>query len=135
MNIPETKTNMYKAKKGRSIIRSKYHNIIGISILSSIVLFIIIKIYSNERSISHFTQNNDITKLLIGLLLLYNIKNLSTSIIDNIIYPILKPFLPYLSCNIDINLGKFNIKLGKFITDLVIFSLNILILYVIYIIM
>lgn len=76
-----------------------------------------------------FIIDRDILKMFIGLLILGHLKNFTKSLIQNIILPLLYPILPYIECNINICLGPFNIKVGNFITDMVIFILNLLWIY------
>jgi large-conductance mechanosensitive channel len=82
-----------------------------------------------------FTKNHDIIKLLIGLMILNHVRLLSTSLINNLIIPLIEPIIPFLECNFMIKLNNSEIEIGKFMTDVLVFILNIFILYIIYIIL
>lgn len=81
-----------------------------------------------DRIIS-FAGEQEVFKMFIGLLLLTNIKTLSSSLIANIILPIVQPILPLLSCNLRIKVGLFDICIGEFISDMLVFSINLYIIY------
>jgi len=116
-------------------------NIIGIILIILIIIFIIYKLSKNLKNNTkdinffNFTKNHDIIKLLIGLLLINHVRLLSTSLINTIILPILEPIIPLLECNLNIKYYDTTIELGKFMTDLLVFILNIIILYILYILL
>lgn len=79
-----------------------------------------------------FANEQEVFKMFVGLLLLTNIKTLSNSLIANIILPVVKPILPLLSCNLRIKVGLFDISVGEFISDLLVFGMNLYIVYVLF---
>lgn len=114
-------------------------NLIGFITIIMIVSFVIYRFMNkpgelNLSKLMIFATEHDIFKMFIGLLLLTNIKTLSNSLIANIILPIVKPILPFLSCNLKINIGLFSINIGDFISDILIFALNIYIIYMMFVI-
>lgn len=116
-------------------------NLIGIGLIIIIIFFIIYKLSKNlkttktEINFFSFAKNHDIIKLLIGILLLNHVRLLSTSLINTIIIPLLEPIIPFLECNLNIKYYNNEIAIGKFLTDLLVFILNIIILYILYILL
>jgi hypothetical protein len=86
----------------------------------------------NYGEFTKFASNLDVSKIFIGLLMLSNIKTLSNSMISNIILPIVRPILPLISCNFRINIGLFDMKIGSFISDMIVFFLNLLVIFFFY---
>jgi len=82
--------------------------------------------------ILEFANQQEVFKMFIGLLLLTNIKTLSNSLIANVILPMVKPILPIMSCNLRIKVGQFDIAMGEFVSDLMVFSLNLFIIHVLF---
>lgn len=110
-------------------------NVIGIILTLILVSFLVYR-YINKPGgtvgldkIINFANEQEVFKMFIGLLLLTNIKTLSNSLIANIILPIIRPILPLLSCNLRIKVGLFDISVGEFISDLLVFSANLYIIY------
>jgi hypothetical protein len=109
-------------------------NVLGMIVSISLVSYLVYRFInkSNVSGISKlldFATEQEIFKMFIGLLLLTNIKTLSNSLIANIILPIIKPILPLLSCNLRIKIGLFAVNIGEFISDLIVFSMNLYIIY------
>ena len=109
-------------------------NVLGMMVSISLVSYLVYRFInkSNVSGISKlldFATEQEIFKMFIGLLLLTNIKTLSNSLIANIILPIIKPILPLLSCNLRIKIGLFAVNIGEFISDLIVFSMNLYIIY------
>ena len=113
--------------------------IIILVILLTIYLIYKISIIKGKKVLNikfmDFTKNHDIIKLLFGLMILNHVRLLSTSLINNMIIPLIEPIIPFLECNFSIKLNDNNIEIGKFLTDVLVFILNIFILYIIYIIL
>jgi len=109
-------------------------NVTGV-ILTLVLISYVIYRYMNKpgesgvNKIISFANDQEIVKMFIGLLLLTNIKTLSNSLIANIILPIVKPVLPLLTCNLRIKVGLFDIRVGEFISDILVFSMNLYIIY------
>lgn len=109
-------------------------NVIGVGLTLSLVSYLIYR-YMNKPGgagwdkMIAFASEQEVFKMFIGLLLLTNIKTLSNSLIANIILPVIKPILPLLSCNLRIKVGLFDISVGEFISDLLVFSMNLYIIY------
>lgn len=109
-------------------------NTIGMMISVCLVSYLVFR-YINKpvngglQEIITFANDYDIFKMFIGLLLLTNIKTLSNSLIANIILPIVKPVLPLLTCNLRIKFGLFSINMGEFISDILVFGINLYIIY------
>ena len=109
-------------------------NVLGMIVSITLVSFLVYR-FINKPNVSGlskiltFAADQEIFKMFIGLLLLTNIKTLSNSLIANVILPIIKPVLPLLSCNLRIKIGLFVINIGEFISDLIVFSMNLYIIY------
>lgn len=145
-NLNEKEPNMGGSSKHDSAIKDMYScghscksasvasNVIGV-VMSLLLISYIVYRYINKSNeggiiqLSTFANEQEIFKMFTGLLLLTNIKTLSNSLISNIILPIIKPILPLLSCNLHIKVGLFDISIGEFISDLLVFSLNLYIIY------
>jgi hypothetical protein len=103
------------------------------SITIFVIVFVFYKLFSIKRiPMVSFIKDQQLVKMFFGLILLSNLKNLSTSFINNIVVPILDPILPFLSCKFKLNVGPFNIDFGNFASDLLIFGFNIYFVYFIY---
>lgn len=132
---------MYSVNTCSSRPKNEYYfsNYLGLIVLVSIIIIIIItksKTPNTETlNIRSFLQKHDIVKLLIGLLLLNHIRELSNSLVSNIILPVVNPIIPFIQCTFYIKYLDDYIELGNFITDLIIFSINIIILYILYLVM
>lgn len=109
-------------------------NVAGVVVTLSLVGYIVYR-YMNKSGISGlnkvivFANEQEVFKMFISLLLLTNIKTLSNSMIANIILPVVKPVLPLLSCDLRIKVGLFDIGVGEFISDLLVFGINLYITY------
>lgn len=107
-------------------------NVLGV-VVTIVVLSFVVYRYMNKPVVSSdliaFMDQHEIFKMLIGLLLLSNIRTLSNSLVANIVLPIIKPVLPLISCNLKIKFGLFEIGIGEFISDLLIFLINIYIIF------
>lgn len=115
-------------------------NVIGVVITLLLVSYLVYR-YMNKsvaaggiEKLLSFTGEQEVFKMFIGLLLLTNIKTLSNSLIANVILPIIKPVLPLLSCNLRIKIGLFDIAIGEFISDLLVFGMNLYIIYFLFIV-
>lgn len=114
-------------------------NVIGVVITVMLLSYMIFR-YINKPGnsglvkVMSFVNEQEIFKMFIGLLLLTNVKTLSNSLIANIILPIVKPALPLLSCNLRIKLGLFDLGIGEFISDMLVFSINLYIIYFLFMI-
>ncbi len=114
-------------------------NLVGFITIIMVVSFMIYRFMNkpgelNLSKLIVFATEHDVFKMFIGLLLLTNIKTLSNSLIANIILPLIKPILPFLSCNLKITVGLFSLNIGDFISDVIIFILNIYIIYMLFVI-
>lgn len=90
---------------------------------------------STIPGIKTFLQNHDIVKLIIGLLLLNHVRELSNSMVSNVIHPLIEPLIPFIQCTFSIKYSDSHIEIGNFITDILIFTINLGILYILYLIM
>jgi len=122
---------------GRDTKKTVIANILGTIAIISLIVFITYKIinYQSPLKLTEFALNQDISKMFITLLLLSNIKTLSNSFVANIILPIMKPILPFLSSSLRIKIGLFSINVGDFISDLIVFTANIYAIYGTYLIL
>lgn len=116
---------------------SQISNVIGIIMVIVISSYLIHRFIQRPGRVSlgkvlDFATEQEVFKMFISLLLLTNIKTLSNSLIENIILPIVQPFLPFLSCNLKIKLGLFELGIGDFISDLLVFGINMYIIYFIF---
>lgn len=109
-------------------------NVAGVALTLSLIGYLVYR-YINKPGgagwdkMLAFASEQEVFKMFIGLLLLTNIKTLSNSLIANIILPIVKPILPLLSCNLRIKVGLFDISVGEFVSDLLVFGMNLYIIY------
>ena len=116
-----------------------FSNYLGL-ILVVIIFFGIIYFKKRAKRVSNpsvktFLKNHDIVKLIIGLLLLNHVRELSNSMVHNLIHPLIDPILPFIQCTFSIKYMDSHIEIGNFITDILIFIINIAILYILYLIM
>lgn len=89
----QNKTKLMYSCGGRPKPTESFHgfkNLIGLAILATVCILIIFKIVSssNKVQIADFARNQEISKLLIGLMLLHNVKSLSNSFVNNLVLPI-----------------------------------------------
>jgi hypothetical protein len=114
-------------------------NFVGILAIICVISFVVYKISTKKSIISmthvfDFAASNEIFKMFISILLLTNIKTLSDSFVYHIILPVIKPILPFLACNLKLKLGLFTISLGEFISDVLVFLINLYAIYIMYIV-
>ena len=112
-------------------------NIIGTLFITVLVSFIVYRFINRPDRLAMskllaFASEQEIFKLFVSLLLLTNIRTLSNSFIANIVLPLIKPILPFLSCNLKFRVGLFCLNAGEFISDLLIFGLNLSLIYVVF---
>jgi hypothetical protein len=117
--------------------KSPVANLLSILFIMGLIAFVVYRI-SEKRTVagvSHmleFVKGNDIFKMFIALLLLVNIKTITDSFIYHIVLPIMKPIMPLLSSSLRIKVGLFNISIGEFVSDLIVFMVNVAVIYGIY---
>jgi hypothetical protein len=126
--------SMYTCKnmKGGSL---RITNIIGLATIIAGLSYLIFRLASKPSigvNMLTFVADNEVLKMFIGLLLLSNIKSLTESLTQNIIVPLVKPILPLIVCSLRIKLGLFSLNVGSFASDLVIFGINIGIIYALF---
>lgn len=122
---------------GRKTKCSPVSDVIGIAVIIAIISYMIYRFVQRPDSIAlgkllEFTRNQDVIKLFISLLLLTNIKTLSNSLITNIVLPVIKPILPFLSCKLKIKIGLFEMNIGEFVSDILVFGINMYFIYFIF---
>lgn len=71
-----------------------------------------------------FVKKYNVIALAIGFMIAKNLTTLTTSATDNIINPLLDPIIQKVDKNInfkqwELSYGPFNIKIGKFLSDLI----------------
>jgi hypothetical protein len=137
----ENKTNlMYScARRKNNRIGGTFQDLTGLIIIGAICVYIVYK-FTNTSGYSKlklfdFAKNHEINKLLIGMMLLGNVKNVSNSLINNIILPIVEPLLPFLLCKLNIYYGPFKVEFGEFISDIIVFTINLIIIYGIFLVL
>jgi len=136
----ENKTKlMYSCARKVKGDHNPLQDLAGLLIFGAICMFVVYRLgtrtpknSSAKSGLLDFTKNHEIGKLLIGLMLLTNVKNLSTSLVNNIILPIIEPILPFLLCGLRIKYGDKYIQLGEVISDLLVFTINLVIIYFLY---
>jgi len=117
--------------------KSPVANLLGILFIIGLIAFIVYRI-SEKRTVAgmghmlEFIKGNDIFKMFIALLLLVNIKTISDSFIYHILLPIMKPIMPLLSSSLRLKAGLFDISIGEVVSDLIVFIVNLLVIYGIY---
>lgn len=116
---------------------SKLSNILGMVVIITLMSFLVYRFISRPDKVSvskvlDFATENDVFKMFISLLLLTNIKTLSNSLISNIILPLVKPVLPFLTCSLRVKIGLFDLNIGEFVSDVLVFALNIYIIYFVF---
>ena len=123
---------------GRVTESSSTGNFIGIFCIISLIGYIIYQVINKKSIISlnhvfDFAVSQDIFKMFISILLLINIKTLSDSFVFHILLPIIKPILPFIVCNLKLKIGLFNINLGEFMSDILVFLANLYAIYIMFI--
>lgn len=130
----ESIKEMYSCNRNTKLT-SSVANVLGFIVLISFAFLAWYRIASKDINYDEFikfTTGLDVSKMFIGLLMLSNIKTLSNSMISNVILPIVRPILPLISCNFRINIGLFDMKIGSFISDMLVFFLNLLVIFFFY---
>ena len=112
-------------------------NIVGTLFITVLVGFIVYRFVNRPERLAlskvlAFASDQEIFKMFVSLLLLTNIRTLSNSFIANIVLPLLKPILPFLSCNLKFRIGLFCLNAGEFISDLLVFGINLSLIYVVF---
>ena len=109
------------------------NQLLGVTVTIATVIYLLYKLVriGGSFKIASFAQDQNVSKMFVGLLILSNLKNLSNSLINNIILPILDPFMPFLSCHFRLRAGPFDINFGNFASDILIFGFNIVAIYII----
>lgn len=98
-----------------------------------LVLGLLIMVFKNSRGFSNFVGDRSVIKIIITLYLATNAKNLNQSLIDNIVLPFLRPIMPWISNHNQIlQVGPFKLGVGNFVTDMVVFSINMFFIYSIF---
>jgi hypothetical protein len=113
---------------------SSLSNLVGVIITLGMMSYLVYRFMNNPIRLSYdqimkFAREQEVFKMFFGLLLLTHVKTLSNSLIANIVLPIIKPILPLISCNLKIKLGLFKIGIGEFISDLIVFMVNISLIF------
>jgi LytS/YehU family sensor histidine kinase len=122
---------------GRKTKGSAVSDIVGMIVIVVIFGYLIYRFLQRPESIAvnkvlEFTKSQEVLKMFISLLLLTNVKTLSNSMISNIILPLIKPVLPFLSCRLKIKVGLFEVNIGEFVSDILVFGLNMYFIYFIF---
>lgn len=122
---------------GRKTDGSPISDILGLVVIIAIFGFLIYRFIQRPDRIAiskvlEFTQNQEVLKMFISLLLLTNIKTLSNSMITNIILPLVRPILPFLSCRLKIKIGLFEMNIGEFVSDILVFGVNMYFIYFVF---
>lgn len=109
-------------------------NVVGMALSVSLISYMVYRfmnkpVASGLDQMLTFANEYEVFKMFIGLLLLTNIKTLSNSLIANIILPVIKPVLPLLTCNLRLKLGLFSLNIGEFVSDVLVFGINLYIIY------
>lgn len=95
-----------------------------------VVIALLILTFKSNAGFSKFVGDKSVIKILTTLYLATNAKNLNQSLIDNLVLPVIKPLMPWISNhNQNIEFGPFKLKIGNFLTDLVVFTLNVFFVY------
>lgn len=135
----ENKTKlMYScARRTNHRVGGTLQDLIGLLMVGAICFFVIFKFLTSNVSmgLSGFTKNHEIGKLLIGLMLLNNVRSISNSLVNNLILPIVEPLLPFLLCRLNIYYGPFKLEFGEFVSDLIVFTINLFIIYVVFVVL
>ena len=84
-----------------------------------------------ETRFLDFLKDKNIRATLVSLLIAVNTQNLSKSIVYNIIMPILDPILPFLAIDYTIRFKSWEIPVGRFVTDFLVFLINVYLIYLI----
>ena len=109
-------------------------NLVGLIVIITLLSFLVYRFVNKPTAMSvvkimDFATEQEVFKMFISLLLLTNIKTLSNSLIANIILPMVRPILPLLSCNLKIKFGLFALNIGEFISDIIVFTMNLYFIY------
>lgn len=138
-SVEENKTKlMYScARRTNHRVGGTFQDLIGLLLVGAICFYVIFKFATSgvRVGLSGFTKDHEIAKLLIGLMLLNNVRNLSNSLVNNLILPLVEPMLPFLLCKLNIYYGPFQLEFGEFISDLIVFTINLFIIYVVFVVL
>ena len=77
-----------------------------------------------------FIDKKNILSVIIGLMIATNARDFIKSITDNFIMALLQPILPFIQIDYVVHIGPFKFKFGKLISDMIMFLINIYIIYV-----
>lgn len=115
-------------------------NALGLLVLVVIFSYIVFRLIQQPNILSitkmlSFTADQNILKMFVSLMLFSNIRTLSNSLINNVILPVIRPLLPILICNLKVKIGLFEINVGEFISDLLVFLINVYLVFVVYALM
>lgn len=110
-------------------------NVIALVSVIGLFSFLVYRYVDKPAGSLHFTRifdfaaDQQIFKMFIGLMILINLKTLSNSLIANIILPLMRPILPLLSSSLKFKFGLFSVNIGDFISDLLVFAINMYLIY------
>lgn len=122
---------------GRNTESSQVSNALGMVAIILIISFLIYRFVQRPEKVAigkvlDFATDQEVFKMFISLLLLTNIKTLSNSLISNIILPMVRPILPFLSCNLRVKVGLFEMNIGEFVSDILVFGINIYLIFFVF---
>jgi len=78
-----------------------------------------------------FLDGKNIISVIIGMMVAENARDFVKSLTNNLILPILKPIMPFLQTDYPVQIGPFVFDFGTLISDLMMFLINLYIIYVI----
>ena len=78
----------------------------------------------------NFLKGSNFLSIAVGMILAYNARDLVKSITENFVVPLLEPVMPFLKADFEVQVGPFNFKLGKLISDILSFLISVYVVYV-----
>jgi len=82
-----------------------------------------------------FLDDKNVMTIIIGMMVATNARDLTKSITNHLIIPILKPLLPFMELKYPVKVGPFDLMLGSLISSILIFMINLYLIYLMVIIL
>ena len=124
----------YKKQRKRKKCKTKGHQLYSYMMILLFfgTMYWLITQFNIGPLLNSFIIDRDIIRMFIGLLLIGHLKQITKSLVQYIFLPILYPLLPWFECPLLLRFGCFEIPIGSFMSDAIIFFINIMILTILH---
>tara|TARA_R100001163_G_scaffold64135_2_gene57666 strand:- start:3284 stop:3832 length:549 start_codon:yes stop_codon:yes gene_type:complete len=78
-----------------------------------------------------FLDQKNILSIMIGLMIAANARDVIKSLTNYFILPLLEPIMPFIELQYKVQIGPFKFEIGKLVSDIIMFLINIYIIYII----